>query len=79
MKRSFLWMILIGLSGGWTLGCQHIGGKHDCGYHPSDYALPPLTNPYPSAPAPGTTPPKAKTGGSISLPESLPNAPEGSY
>jgi hypothetical protein len=33
-----------------ALGCQHIGGKCDCGYNPSDYQIQGATNPYPTAP-----------------------------
>jgi hypothetical protein len=78
MKRLVFGQILIsGVLA--TLGCQHIGGKHDCGYHPNDYMLPPATNPYPSAPALGPTPPKIKTGGSISLPESPSNPSAAGY
>ena len=52
------------------LGCQHIGGKCDCGYNPSDYPIMAPTNPYPSAPAassakpstPSTPMPRPKTG-----------------
>jgi hypothetical protein len=34
---------------GAALGCQHVAGKCDCGYNPSDYPLHPPTNPYASA------------------------------
>lgn len=34
-----------------SLGCQHVGGKCDCGYNPADYPIPGLTNPYPAVPA----------------------------
>lgn len=37
-----------------ALGCQHTGGKCDCGYNPSDYPIAGPTNPHPSAPV-GTT------------------------
>ncbi|MBM3981592.1 MAG: hypothetical protein FJ304_15205 [Planctomycetes bacterium] len=33
-----------------ALGCQHIGGKCDCGYNASDYQIQGATNPYPTAP-----------------------------
>lgn len=33
-----------------ALGCQHIGGKCDCGYNPSDYQITGPTNPHASAP-----------------------------
>ncbi|MCS7020816.1 MAG: hypothetical protein NZ703_09170 [Gemmataceae bacterium] len=63
MNRSWLAIIICGLSGLFPgFGCHHIGGKHDCGYHPGDYAMPPLTNPYPSTPASSAVPPKVKTG-----------------
>jgi hypothetical protein len=48
--------VLGGLAAG--LGCQHIGGKSDCGFHPSDYPIAAPTPPYPSAPAPAATMPK---------------------
>ena len=43
-----------------ALGCQHIGGKCDCGYNPSDYPISGPTNPHPSAPVPTL---KVKAGG----------------
>jgi hypothetical protein len=43
-----------------SLGCQHVGGKCDCGYNPSDYPIHPPTNPYASAPAPAVPAPPAK-------------------
>ena len=33
-----------------ALGCQHIGGKCDCGYNPADYEIHAPVNPYPAAP-----------------------------
>ncbi len=33
-----------------SLGCQHIGGKCDCGYNPSDYPITGPTNPHPATP-----------------------------
>ena len=45
--------VLGGLAAG--LGCQHIAGKSDCGYHPSDYPIGAPTPPYPSAPARGVS------------------------
>ena len=39
-----------------ALGCQHIGGKCDCGYNPSDYPIPPVTDPHPSHPVLKPTP-----------------------
>ena len=59
--------VLGGLAAG--LGCQHIGGKSDCGYHPSDYPIAAPTPPYPAAPAPGVTVPKIKGGGSDRIPD----------
>lgn len=44
-----------------ALGCNHIGGKCDCGYNPSDYQISGPTNPYPAAPVVKPAPPK--TGG----------------
>jgi hypothetical protein len=43
-----------------ALGCQHVGGKCDCGYNPSDYPIQPTVNPYPSAPVKPVLP---KSGG----------------
>ncbi len=40
-----------------ALGCHHIGGKCDCGFHPSDYEIQGPTNPHASAPAPAVKPP----------------------
>ena len=34
-----------------SLGCQHVGGKCDCGYNSNDYPIGPPTNPHPSVPA----------------------------
>jgi hypothetical protein len=33
-----------------ALGCQHVGGKCDCGFNANDYPIQGPTNPYPSAP-----------------------------
>lgn len=41
-----------------AVGCQHIGGKCDCGYNPSDYQIQGPTNPHPSAPVLKPVPPK---------------------
>lgn len=48
-----------------ALGCQHIGGKCDCGYNPSDYQINAPTNPHASAPvaAPAAKPAAPKAGG----------------
>jgi hypothetical protein len=40
------------------LGCQHIGGKSDCGWHPSNYAIGAPTPPYPTYPV-GSVPDKS--------------------
>ena len=40
-----------------ALGCQHVGGKCDCGYSPSDYQVTAPTNPHPSAPVVKPVPP----------------------
>ena len=66
--------VLGGLAAG--LGCQHIGGKTDCGYHPSDYPIGPPTPPYPSAPAPAAA--KIK-GGSDKIPELAPRGIDNGY
>ena len=34
-----------------ALGCQHIGGKCDCGFNPNDYPITGPTPPYPTVPA----------------------------
>lgn len=65
--------VLGGLAAG--LGCQHIGGKSDCGYSPSDYPIAAPTPPHASVPAPGVTTPKIKGGRSDGTPELL--APRG--
>jgi hypothetical protein len=39
------------------LGCQHVGGKCDCGYNPSDYPIMASTNPHASAPIAGPAKP----------------------
>ena len=52
MRRSFALLPVLGLFGA-ALGCQHIGGKNDCGAHPSDAVIAPPTNPYPFAPVGG--------------------------
>jgi hypothetical protein len=41
-----------------SIGCKHVGGKCDCNAHPGDAAPHTITNPHPSAPVPGTLPPK---------------------
>jgi hypothetical protein len=33
-----------------ALGCQHVGGKCDCGYNPNDYPITGPTAQYPAAP-----------------------------
>lgn len=49
MRRKIAMIaVLGGLAAG--LGCQHIGGKSDCGYNPADYPIPPATTPYPTFP-----------------------------
>jgi hypothetical protein len=68
--------VLGGLAAG--LGCQHIGGKHDCGFHPSDYPIAGPTPPYPSTPAPAATLPKIK-GGSDKIPDLAPRGIDNGY
>ena len=46
-----------------ALGCQHVGGKCDCGYNPSDYQITAPTNPHPSAPVIKPAAPPVKGGG----------------
>ncbi|MBA4189251.1 MAG: hypothetical protein C0467_14740 [Planctomycetaceae bacterium] len=49
MRRKLAMIaVLGGLAAG--LGCQHIGGKSDCGYNPADYQIAPVTTPYPTFP-----------------------------
>lgn len=49
MRRKLaLIAVLGGLATG--IGCQHIGGKTDCGYNPADYELPQITSPYATFP-----------------------------
>jgi hypothetical protein len=52
-------MGVLALLGG-ALGCQHVAGKCDCGYNPSDYQIQGPTPPYPAAPVPAVKP---KAGG----------------
>jgi hypothetical protein len=66
MRRTIATLALLGgLAAG--LGCQHIAGKSDCGWHPSDYPIAGPTAPYPifapSAVTPKTEIPKTKNGG----------------
>ncbi|MFM8275080.1 MAG: hypothetical protein ACKODX_22490 [Gemmata sp.] len=49
MRRYFAPLTALAVLVG-ALGCQHIGGKCDCGYSPSDHPIPGPTNPYPAAP-----------------------------
>jgi hypothetical protein len=49
MRRYILLMGVLALLGA-ALGCQHVGGKCDCGYNANDYQIQGPTNPYPSAP-----------------------------
>lgn len=49
MRRKIAMIaVLGGLAAG--LGCQHIGGKTDCGYNPADFPIAPVTTPYPTFP-----------------------------
>ena len=45
-----------------SLGCKHVGGKHDCLSHPGDAAPQAITPPYPSAAVIVATPPAPKPG-----------------
>ena len=51
-QRIAMLGVLAGLVAG--LGCHHVGGKCDCGAHPSDAVMTPPTPPYAVSPAPGT-------------------------
>jgi hypothetical protein len=79
MRRMIAMMtVLGGLTAG--LGCQHIGGKSDCGYHPSDYPIAAPTPPYPAIVPSGTVVPKVKVGGSDRIPEVVvPKGTESGY
>lgn len=46
-----------------AVGCQHVGGKCDCGYNPNDYHLNGPTDPHASAPVKGGTPTPPPKGG----------------
>jgi hypothetical protein len=68
--------VLGGLAAG--LGCQHIGGKDDCGYNPANYPMPAPTTPYEvfplghsgaKPPADPTPMPKAKAGSDAEVKE----------
>jgi hypothetical protein len=61
----------IGLFGA-ALGCQHIGGKNDCGAHPSDAVIAAPSNPYHYAPAGTALPAKRPGNESGLLPEADP-------
>ena len=75
MRRLIAMMaVLGGMTAG--LGCQHIGGKSDCGFHPSDYPIGAPTPPYPSAPAPAVT--KVK-GGIDRIPDVTPKGIDNGY
>jgi len=68
MRRMIAMMtVLGGLTAG--LGCQHIGGKSDCGFHPSDYPIAAPSPPYPAVAPQAVVVPKVKTGGSDRIPE----------
>lgn len=54
------------------LGCKHVAGKCDPGGHPADAYPPPITNPYPHAPAPGVTTPAAPAPAAKDVPAKLP-------
>jgi hypothetical protein len=79
MRRMIAMMaVLGGLTAG--LGCQHIGGKSDCGYHPSDYPIAAPTPPYPAIAPQAVVVPKVKTGGSDRIPEVVvPRGTESGY
>ena len=46
-----------------SLGCQHIAGKSDCGWNPSDYPIHPPTTPYATVPAAPVAKPVPPMGG----------------
>jgi hypothetical protein len=49
MFRKIATIAVLGVLGA-GIGCNHIGGKADCGYNPADYPIHPPTQPYPSFP-----------------------------
>jgi hypothetical protein len=56
MRRKIAMIaVLGGLAAG--LGCEHIGGKADCGYNPADYPIGSPTQPYPTYPVVGNPAP----------------------
>ncbi len=56
MRRKLaMFAVLGGLAVGF--GCQHIGGKSDCGYNPADYPIGAPTPPYPTYPLTGNPAP----------------------
>ena len=55
--RRFIALLTVFVALVAALGCQHIGGKCDCGFNPSDYPIHPPTDPHPTAPV------KLKVGG----------------
>lgn len=76
MRRTFAMLgVLSGLGAG--LGCQHIGGKHDCQAHPSDAVIAEPTAPYASIPVAAlpsatTIPPADNNGKDKAKPEAKP-------
>ena len=79
MRRMIAMMtVLGGLTAG--LGCKHIGGKSDCGFHASDYPIAAPTPPYPAIVPAGPVVPKVKVGGSDRIPEDVvPKGTESGY
>lgn len=63
--------VLAGLLAG--LGCQHIGGKCDCGAHPSDAIMTPPNPPYAVGPATGVPVKSLPTPTPIPMPKPIPN------
>jgi hypothetical protein len=61
MRRSLALMSAVAVLAA-ALGCQHVGGKCDCGYNPSDYPIAAPTNPHAAAPvvAPAVVPAPVK-------------------
>ena len=50
MRRYIAFMVALAALAT-SLGCQHIGGKCDCGANPNDAVPNPIVTPYPAAPA----------------------------
>jgi hypothetical protein len=50
MRRIFASVAACAALALFAVGCQHVGGKCDCGYNPNDYHITGPTDPHASAP-----------------------------